>query len=96
MPAKRSSVVMQSWLTTMICHSDRLMSLWKETVETITARSYRYGDNQVANFKENYLSQYYTVEQVLVPSESLMQLYDQATDLRFRHFFNKYGSGSRV
>lgn len=60
-------------------------------VETVNYSSlYRYGDNQVANFKENYLSQYYTVEQVLVPSESLMQLYDQATDLRFRHFFNKY------
>lgn len=51
---------------------------------------YRYGDNQVANYKENYLSLYFTSEYLLVPSESLISLYDQDNDLRFKHFFNKY------
>lgn len=51
---------------------------------------YRYGDNQVANYKENYLSQYFSCNNTLIPSESLISLYDQDTDLRFKQFFNKY------
>ena len=51
---------------------------------------YRYGDNQVANYKENYLSEYFMGEFALIPSEELISLYDQDNDLRFKHFFNKY------
>lgn len=51
---------------------------------------YRYGDNQVANYKENYLSEYFTGEYALIPSEELLSIYDQDNDLRFKQFFNKH------
>lgn len=64
---------------------------WNGEMQTVNYSAlYRYGDNQVANYRENYLSQYFKNQQSLIPSESLMELYDQDNDLRYRQFFNKY------
>lgn len=64
---------------------------WNGEMQTVNYSAlYRYGDNQVANYKENYLSQYFKNQQLLIPSESLIELYDQDNDLRYKQFFNKY------
>ena len=45
----------------------------------------------MANYKENYLSEYYDISvYALIPSEELLALYDHDTDLRYKQFFNKY------
>ena len=51
---------------------------------------YRYSDSEQANYEENYLSEYFTHNEDLIPSESLKALYDQENDLRYKQFFNKY------
>lgn len=66
------------------------VSLDGEVKDVNYSELYRYGDNQVANYKENYLSEYFTGEYALIPSEELLSLYDQDHDLRFKQFFNKY------
>ncbi len=62
------------------------VSLDGEMQDVYYSELYRYGDNQVANYKENYLSEYFTGEFALIPSEELISLYDQDNDLRFKHF----------
>ena len=67
------------------------VSLDGELQDVKYSELYRYGDNLVANYKENYLSEYYsTTDYALIPSEELMSLYDQDNDLRYKQFFNKY------
>lgn len=67
------------------------VSLDGEMQDVSYSELYRYGDNQVANYKENYLSEYYSIAYyALIPSEELVSLYDQDNDLRYRQFFNKY------
>lgn len=66
------------------------VSLDGEMKDVNYSELYRYGDNQVANYKENYLSEYFTGEYALIPSEDLLSLYDQDNDLRYKQFFNKY------
>lgn len=66
------------------------VSLDGELKDVNYSELYRYSDNQMANYKENYLSEYYTGEYALIPSEELISLYDQDNDLRFKQFFNKY------
>lgn len=54
---------------------------------------YQYAPNQMADYQENYYSQYFAVNSgnYLIPSESLIALYDQENDLRFKQFFVRYG-----
>ena len=66
------------------------VSLDGEVKDVNYSELYRYGDNQVANYKENYLSEYFKGEYALIPSEELLSIYDQDHDLRFKQFFNKY------
>lgn len=67
------------------------VSLDGELQDVNYSELYRYGDNQVANYKENYLSEYYAIDYyALIPSEQLLSIYDQDNDLRFKQFFNKY------
>lgn len=67
------------------------VSLDGELQDVNYSELYRYGDNQVANYKENYLSEYYAIDYyALIPSEELISIYDQDNDLRFKQFFNKY------
>ena len=51
-----------------------------------------YSPNEVTQYAENYFSAYYDVSSgiYLIPSESLISLYDQDNDLRFEQFFNKH------
>ena len=51
-----------------------------------------YSPNEVTNYAENYFSAYFDVSNgiYLIPSESLISLYDQDNDLRFEQFFNKH------
>lgn len=49
---------------------------------------YRYSDNEIADYCENYFSEYFTNEQQLIPSETLTALYDTDNDLRYSQFFN--------
>ena len=67
------------------------VSLDGEMKDVKYSELYRYGDNQIANYKENYLSEYYSIsDYALIPSEELLSLYDQDNDLRYKQFFNKY------
>lgn len=51
-----------------------------------------YSPNEVTQYAENFFSAYYDVSSgiYLIPSESLISLYDQDNDLRFEQFFNKH------
>jgi len=54
---------------------------------------YELAPNELADYQENYFSQYAEVESgiYLIPSESLTALYDTDNDLRYRLFFSVHG-----
>lgn len=54
---------------------------------------YSYSANEMTEYKENYYSQFFTVENgiYLIPSDNLMSIYDKDNDLRYQQFFNKHG-----
>lgn len=52
---------------------------------------YSLSPNEMTVYPENYYSQYFNVESglYLIPSESLIALYDHDNDLRYQQFFNR-------
>jgi hypothetical protein len=53
---------------------------------------YGYAPNQMADYQENYYSQYFSVSSgnYMIPSETLLALYDQSNDLRYEQFFGHH------
>lgn len=53
---------------------------------------WNYSPNEVTTYAENFYTAYYDIQSgtYLIPSESLMSIYDQDNDLRFQQFFNKH------
>lgn len=54
---------------------------------------YGYAPNQLADYQENYYSQYFAVESghYMIPSDGLLSLYDHDNDLRYEQFFTIHG-----
>lgn len=54
---------------------------------------YGYAPNQLADYQENYYSQYFALESghYMLPSEQLLSLYDHENDLRYEQFFCVHG-----
>lgn len=65
-----------------------LVSLDGEVDTVFYSQLYRYSENELADYCENYFSEYFTTEQQLIPSETLTALYDKDNDLRYSQFFN--------
>lgn len=53
---------------------------------------YGYAPNQLADFQENYYSQYFAASSghYMIPSATLLGLYDHDNDLRFEQFFGSH------
>lgn len=53
---------------------------------------YGYAPNELADYQENYYSQYFSVESGnwMIPSETLLTLYDHENDLRYEQFYGAH------